>query len=370
MSFRPIPRDGYSWTGYVWLLYLATPIWYAASGRGHASLGVPLTGAAIVAFLPLYFWGFWLNGAIALRPIAGIAAIACVLSPFNPGAWTFFVYAASFAGRVGRPPVGIAVLLALLAIVGVETWVLQLPSTVWGPAIPLIVLVGGLGVAFSDIGRTQMRLRRAAEEESRRLAVVAERERIGRDLHDVVGHTLTMITLKADLASKLMSLDPARSLDEVRDIERISRDALAEVRRAVSGYRSATLAEEVERAGRALASAGVEPAFQTAPISLDRPVEHVLALAVREAVTNVVRHARARRCAVRLGDDGTHVHLEIEDDGIGGAATEGTGLSGMRERVAGLGGQMSRDGRTGTRLTITVPASSSRTPGDRPRRRA
>ena len=211
-----------------------------------------------------------------------------------------------------------------------------------GPAVPLVTLIGGLSVIFTEIGRKQTTLRRAAEEESRRLAVVAERERIGRDLHDVLGHTLTVITLKAELASKLLPLDPARSRDEIRDVVRISRDALAEVRRAVAGIRSAALAEEVRHARRALEAAGVESEFQIAPVPLGGQEEHARALAVREAITNVIRHARAQRCVVRLDGDDVRTRLEVEDDGVGGRAPEGSGLSGMRERVLGLGGEMSR----------------------------
>jgi two-component system sensor histidine kinase DesK len=242
MPVRLLPRNGYSWTAYIWLIYLVTPVWYAASGSAHAPWRIAATAAAIALFLPLYFWGCWLTGRAILAPIAGITAIACAICPVNPGGWTFFVYASWFSGPAGRPWMGVRILAGLLAIVGMEAWMVRLRPVVWGPAVPLIVLVGGLSVVFTEIGRRQATLRRAAEEEARRLAVVAERERIGRDLHDVLGHTLTVITLKAELASKLMPLDPERSRDEIRDVERISREALAEVRRAVAGFRGALAA--------------------------------------------------------------------------------------------------------------------------------
>jgi two-component system sensor histidine kinase DesK len=362
MPVRLLPRNGYSWTAYIWLIYLVTPVWYAASGSAHAPWRIAATTAAIALFLPLYFWGCWLTGRAILAPIAGITAIACAICPVNPGGWTFFVYASWFSGPAGRPWIGVRILAGLLAIVGMEAWMVRLRPVVWGPAVPLIVLVGGLSVVFTEIGRRQAALRRAAEEEARRLAVVAERERIGRDLHDVLGHTLTVITLKAELASKLMPLDPERSRDEIRDVERISREALAEVRRAVAGFRGALMAEEVRLARRALEAAGVECEFHIAPVALGGPEEHALALAVREAVTNVIRHARAHRCVVRLDGDDVRTRLEIEDDGVGGRAPDGSGLSGMRERMSGLGGGLTREGSAGTRLTITLPATGISAP--------
>src|SRR6266853_610427 len=144
MRVRLLPRDGYSWTGYIWLVYLGGPIWYAVTGRAGARGGLAPTSLAIAAFLPLYFWGFWLEQRRALIPIAAIAAIGAILSPSNPGAYVFFVYAASFAGRTGPPATGVRVLLALLAMVGLETWLVGLRPEVWGPTVPLILLIGGL----------------------------------------------------------------------------------------------------------------------------------------------------------------------------------------------------------------------------------
>jgi two-component system sensor histidine kinase DesK len=361
MRLGLLPRDGYSWTGYIWLLYLGTPIWYAVSGRTNGDSGLALTIAATVLFLPLYFRAYWLERRPALVPISLIALIGGALCPINPGGWVFFVYAASFAGRVGPPVTAAPVLGALIAVVAVEARLTGLHVDVWGPAIPLVLLIGGLNVTFVEIGRRQTKLRRAAEAETGRLAAVAERERIGRDLHDLLGHTLSVITLKAELASKLSSRDPDRAFDEIRDVERISREALAEVRRAVHGYGASTLSEELRRAKIALASAGAVLDCDVAAVSLSPVEEHTLALAVREAVTNVIRHAHARRCDVRLDIEADCIRLEVRDDGRGGAAPDGSGLHGMRRRVAELvGGRVERDGRGGTRLVVTVPIGALR----------
>jgi two-component system sensor histidine kinase DesK len=362
MSFRLLPRDRFSWTAYIWLVYLGSPIWSLFAGRppgAPSGIDIATTCVGIAVFLPFYFWGYWLQGPRSLLPIAAITAIAVLLSPMNAGGYVFFVYAAAFAGRVGRPARGVLVLIALLAVVGTETWLVGLGPEVWGPAAPLTIFIGGLNVVFMEIGRTQISLRAEAEAETQRLAVVAERERIGRDLHDLLGHTLSVITLKADLASKLATRDLPRAIAEVRDIERISRDALAEVRQTVQGYRASGLTDELRHARAALEAAGIALECRVADIALQPISEQTLALALREAVTNVVRHATARRCRIQLEAVDGRARLEIKDDGIGGGAPDGFGLLGMRARVAALSGQVERHGDDGTRLVIVLPLETA-----------
>jgi two-component system sensor histidine kinase DesK len=183
---------------------------------------------------------------------------------------------------------------------------------------------------------------------------VAERERIARDLHDVLGHTLSLIVLKAELASRLAGRDPERAAAEIRDVERVSRKALAEVREAIRGYH-ATLEDEVARAGSLLRAAGIHAGLAVQLPPLDRAREEAVALALREAVTNVVRHSGATTCAVRLSASGDACTLAVEDDGRGGIAAEGHGLRGMRERVEALGGTVRWACRRGTTLTVTLP---------------
>ncbi|MFZ0761167.1 MAG: sensor histidine kinase, partial [Candidatus Sulfotelmatobacter sp.] len=179
--------------------------------------------------------------------------------------------------------------------------------------------------------------------------------RIARDLHDVLGHTLSVIILKSELAGKLMDRDPRRAGDEIRQVEQISREALSEVRDAIRGYRSQGLEAELARAKSTLETAGVAVKYEAARMALPALQEGVLSMAVREAVTNVVRHAHARTCSLRLEPQNGSCRLEIEDDGRGGSTDEGNGLRGMRERVEMLGGTLNRDSNSGTRLTIMLP---------------
>jgi two-component system sensor histidine kinase DesK len=217
-----------------------------------------------------------------------------------------------------------------------------------------VIVIAFANMMVADHARNHLVIKRA-QEDVEEMAKLAERERIGRDLHDLLGHTLSVIALKSELASKLADHDLPGAIQEIRDVERVSRDALSEVRRAVEGYRQHGLKGELRNASHALEAAGVRLDAQMAPVALPPRDETVLALALREAVTNVVRHAAASSCRVQLTADGAHTVLTIEDDGRGGVHGEGSGLSGMRSRVTEAGGTLEVSGSAGMRLTISVP---------------
>jgi two-component system sensor histidine kinase DesK len=269
----------------------------------------------------------------------------------------FFIFAAAICSRAGRPRLAMACIAGVLAVLAVATVAMHLPLFVWLPAGLFSILIGGVNVHYAEVSRANAKLR-ATQEEVERLAQTAERERIGRDLHDLLGHTLSLITLKAELARKLVPRDPERAVREMEELERISRDALREVRSVVSGYRTEGLAAEMARARLALEAAGVALEYLALPVTLDPARETVLAMALREAVTNVVRHSGARTCRIVLepiNDGSEGVRLEVQDDGKGGGAAEGMGLSVMRDRVEGLGGQLERRTEKGTALVVVLP---------------
>jgi two-component system sensor histidine kinase DesK len=172
----------------------------------------------------------------------------------------------------------------------------------------------------------------------------------------VLGHTLSVITLKSELAGKLIDRDPERAGKEIREVEEISRQALSDVRDAIRGYRSKGLAAELAQAKATLETAGVAVQCDAATtLQLPAMQESVLSLAVREGVTNVVRHARARNCRLRVEQQNGSCSLEIADDGQGFTTMEGNGLRGMRERVEMLGGTLDRRNKSGTTLIVTLP---------------
>lgn len=346
-------RPEIGWTPYVWLIYLVQIlIGLGFKGAGELEWALNVLGMAV--FLVLYFRGFWLDGRRLVPVILGIALLGVVFSPLNWAAVVYFIYAGAFCAHVGPPRVAWRWLAALTLLLTAEAAVFELPAQGWIPGVIFIVLIGAINIYYRDRERINVKLK-LAQEEVERLAKVAERERIARDLHDVLGHSLSLLTLKSELAARLVREQPERAEREMREVERISRETLAQVREAVRGYRLAGLAAELANARLACEAAGVTLLVeqQAAPLSAER--EHALALALREAVTNVIRHAQASTCRVRLGPAGDRYELEVEDDGRGSLSREGAGLTGMRERAAALGGAVTWNTDEGTRLLVSLP---------------
>jgi two-component system sensor histidine kinase DesK len=353
MSFRLLPESSpLGWTPYAWLVYVSFFLVWATVA--NSPLDWLVDGPALILFLALYFRGFWLCGTPLLRVAFAILAIGLALAPRNPGASSFVIFAAAFLAETGPPRRATRWLALLVALVALESWLLDLRPAFWVPAIAISLIVGGTNIHFAEIRRKNQALIRA-HEQAEHLATVAERERIARDLHDLLGHTLSVIVLKSELAAKVADRDPARATAEIRDVERISRHALAEVRRAIHGYRGERLEDELATGRRALEAAGVALVAELEPIAIGVDEERALALALREAFTNVVRHADATTCRVIMTRDAGVVRMIVEDDGVGGSTPEGAGLAGMRSRLAGVGGRLQRDGARGTRLTLEIP---------------
>lgn len=349
------PDSPHGWTPYAWLFYLVSfmiePAFRINAGRaGPLYLGVTALGLAV--FLWTYFRAYRVRG-LKLVPLVAIQTLLGIgFATINIGSSVFFVYAAATAAQLDRVrDAGRAVILIAL-LGGATAYVTQPPFFFWIVAIGITLLVGGVNLHYAQQSRAHHKLR-MAQEEVERMAAVAERERIARDMHDVLGHTLSLIVLKAELASRLAERDTQRAAAEMRDVEDVARRALTEVRAAIRGYH-ATLPDEVSRARAMLKAAGIRAEIEVHEAALPQGVEETLALALREAVTNVVRHSGASRCTIRLAD-GNDYTLEIADDGRGFDGVEGGGLRGMRERAESLGGRIERDVGDGMRIRVILP---------------
>lgn len=355
-SWNTIFRDKeHGWSPLLWVVYLG--FFFVQPVMDHVSVKMWLLDSlGAVLFLLLYFGLFVLLNPRALAHIAGMLLLGLLYQPINAGACTFFIFAAAMLPFcVESQAAAWAGLLAIGAIGAIEGLLLHVGGwqLFYSALFPMIIGAGN--TFFAERNRMNRKLRKA-NEEIEHLAKVAERERIARDLHDVLGHTLSVITLKSELAGKLIDRDPQRAGKEIREVEEISRQALSDVRDAIRGYRSKGLLAEMAQAKSTLETAGVTVRCDASTIvKLPAMQEGVLTMAVREAVTNVVRHAQARNCRLRLEQQNGACRLEIEDDGRGGFQNEGNGLRGMRERVEMLGGMLTRDTRVGTRIAITVP---------------
>jgi len=353
--------------------WLAIPIIDTATSHqsvASVALTVVLFGAAVVAYIrgvvgragcraPARVYG-----SLATITLAGVV-LTLVVSP----AWAIlFTYGCVLSGIHLPARQGAPVLLAFVALaVG-----LTLPEGVsdafsWGvSAFGIGALMLGLGSLIQKNRQLQ-----AAHERIEQLAVEAERERFARDLHDLLGHSLSVITLKAELAGRLLPDRPAEARRHVAELESVARAALGEVRETVSGYRRPTLAGELAGARVALDAAGIEMRVREPREDLPAEVEALLAWAVREGTTNVIRHSGARTCEIAIAPDPQTggASAEIHDDGRGvnggrpngGGGAAGNGLDGLRERAALLAGTVEAGAAPGGgfRLRVTVPAGAT-----------
>jgi two-component system sensor histidine kinase DesK len=349
---------GHGWAPYTWLAYFG--FFFIDPIANHAGWKEWFwTGVGTAIFLVLYFGFFWVEDRWQRLYIGLFVLLGIVYGMYNGGAAVFFTYAAAFIPFAFEEEKNALWALAILPVIAVtEWWLLHLPIwfLVYAGVLPLVV--GGSNFYFAGRDRMYAKLRRA-NEEIEHLAKVAERERIARDLHDVLGHTLSVIILKSELAGKLLDRDPERAKAEIADVEQTSRAALAEVRSTIRGYRLNSLQSELKQAATALKAAGVQVNQETSEPQLTPTQESVLALVIREAITNVVRHASAKQCLVRLASANGTCILEVQDDGCGGLREEGNGVRGMRERVEALGGTLRHESKAGTKLIIQFPMSST-----------
>ena len=350
------PEKRLGWMPYLWLFWLLSFFqkWFVVPIE---PVEFTLALCTVPPFLVLYFDGYRRDGRRLLANVAGLVSIGVAWMPFNAGATTFFMYGSAFTGRAVRPPRVYGYIAGIALLVLLESLLLDLPAEFMIFGAPVTALVGAATVHLAEAGRRDSALK-LSQAEVRRLASVAERERIARDLHDLLGHTLSVIAIKADLAAKLAARGDGRAEREIRDVQTISRGALRQVREAVTGYRGADLDGELAGARLACDARDIEFAVDRPRIDLPPDREAVLAMCLREAVTNVIRHSDARRCRASLAREDSRLLLTVADDGRGGAICEGAGLAGMRERVERAGGDMTIDAAQGVVLTVRLPADA------------
>ncbi|MGW8793296.1 sensor histidine kinase [Streptomyces althioticus] len=358
------------WTA-IWLVYLSAPVSDLLHG-GHPAGVRALGWLGLAVFVTWYMLLVFRAGrgdrtALVLGSLAVLTAQSALLALTLGREWlVLFVYVSIASGaalpsRLSRWSVpGACALMTAVAF--------AVPGgrdLLWGLLVP--ALLGGFAMTgVRELIRTTIALREARATVAH-LAANEERLRLARDLHDLLGHSLSVITLKSELAGRMLPDHPDRAARQVADIEQVSRQALVDVREAVTGYRRLRLAGELGGARVALRAAGIVPELPGADALGEVPedAQSALAWALREAVTNVVRHSGARRCTVEVARrhtrDGQVLELSVEDNGPGGSATgHGNGLRGLGERLAAVGGTLEAGPvRHGFRLVARVPVETA-----------
>jgi two-component system sensor histidine kinase DesK len=360
----------------IWALFIVVPIVTAITDTGSTVEHI-LAIAGAVAFSGVYVWlvmTWWEEDAYwrSLALVGVMLMLAVALTIADRPSWGFlFTYCAACVGLVAASDLGMpAVILCAAAAFGATVVAGGDPGSGVGFAASALG-IGLLLVLMRDLRMRNHELMEARAELALS-AVAAERERFARDLHDLLGHSLSVIAIKAELAGRLLKLDPERAAAEVADVEGVARESLREVRQAVSGYRQPTLEKELEGARVALSAAGIEAEVERAPVTLDPDVEAVLAWTVREGATNVIRHSGATHCHVRVRASLADAGVEVVDDGLGPACLRGEpgevhehighGITGLTERAERLRGRIEAGGLPegqGFRLAVSIPMSAS-----------
>jgi two-component system, NarL family, sensor histidine kinase DesK len=363
--------------GFAWLLFILLPLGDTLSRHHVTLLGRSAAVAAAVVFVGLYVstvWSWrrnpfvkrWPTGSILVR-LAVLYALSGTLTLAAGSGWAFlFTYTVAVTAMSIPAPRGIPIVLGTGVLCAVLSAVAGANG---GTIIGYFASTAGVGmlmVVMRDLRARNAELTRARAELAR-MAVAEERQRFARDLHDLLGHSLSVIALKAELAGRLLPGAVDDAAREVAEVERVARCALSEVRDAVSGYRELTLSGELAGARMALSAAGIEADVQVAPVELPPDTEAMLAWAVREGATNVIRHSHATKCTFRIAATAESAELEVLDDGVGGPAdglggpagsVGGHGLRGLSERAHALRGAVEAGARPlgGYRLAVRLPA--------------
>ena len=335
----------------------------------------------VAAFVSIYLWAIPpdLAGRAVGRPapatvLLGLLGVMIALTSREANWTVLFVATGTAAGRITPPRTALAA-IAVIAMLAALVRLAVDATPVGSMESAFVVTLGGLVVlSFSQLERTARELGRAQAEVAR-LAAADERARIARDVHDLLGHGLSVIALKAELAGRLLESDPRRAAAELRDLEDVARSSLRDIREAVAGYRRVTLDTELGGARVALSAAGMEVDVQAPTTILEESTDGLLGWIVREGVTNVVRHSSGTRCTISIATLAQEVRLEIVDDGRTGdrrgsdaRGRTGSGLAGIRERVEAVGGRVEAGSNQGIgyRLAAWIPVSSETRPSEHP----
>lgn len=357
----PPPGD-MRYAPYIWLLYLF--IFFISLAAYHPiEYSYLFAAIGTVLFLIVYFNGFWASNKQLKWNVLAILIIGSLLAQLTVGASVFYVYAAAFCCRLGTAKKAFIWLVFIAIWVGVYSWFFELNSFFYIPAIVFSFMIGGINIYQHDIDIKRKELI-LSQQEVKHLAKISERERIARDLHDLIGHTFSVITLKAELAGKLIEKDQLKAKNEIRELETISRDALKQVREVVTGYRTSDLNTELAHAKYVLESNDIHFNYQFDAIDIKNSTNKELAIILKELVTNILKHSKASQANCHITESNKQIVFKLKDNGIGFGNDQqtlnsnGFGLKGIQERVEKLLGTLEFFSKQGSQFTILIPQGS------------
>lgn len=341
-----------SWVWLIFSLWYFVPIYYMPfSSAGHALL----IGVYCV-FIALYLWATTLKSSDIWKPIVAIVFLTIAITPYTPGSSTFFSYIGFLVGFSYRTKIWLGITLALMLLIGALHFQFNYPFPFFAlPSLSGLITVSIIG--YVEKMRLETRISQLkSREEIEQLAVIAERERIARDLHDILGHTLSSIALKAELAEKLLTQERTEQAKQhLSELHQIARNSLSLVRQTVSGYKHRGLSGEVMELCEKLRQSGFLVDLNGDIPQLSPRAETAIILALTELTTNVLRHSNGNHCQIEFQQNCDKILVRMHDNGEVKALIPGNGLQGIQERLNALTGDLQSSINKGCEFVISLP---------------
>ena len=341
-----------SWIWLVFSLWYFFPVYYV----DHSALGRTLLVGVYFLFVSLYLWAITLNSQHVWKPILGIVVLALAITPYTPGSGTFFSYVGFLVGFSYRTKTWLAVTALLTLTIAGMHFYFKYPLPYFAfPALSGLITIGIIG--YVEKLRLEARIsQQKSYQEIEQLAVIAERERIARDLHDILGHTLSSIALKAELAEKLLSQEKHEQVKQhLSELHQIARNSLSLVRQTVSGYKHRGLSGEVVELCEKLRQKGFIVDLQGEIPQLTPRAETAIILALTELTTNVLRHSNGNHCQIEFQQQCDKILVRMHDNGEVKSLVPGNGLQGIQERLHALTGDLQSSIHKGCEFVISLP---------------
>ena len=351
MEYLKLERR-WAWVYLVNLVFYLMPLFYV----DYQPWQLGLILAVLVLFVLSYYWGYASSPATMWQPVLAMLVLATAITPLNYGSVVMFAFCGFFIGFAWRPSRALPAVAGILLLMTLLKFVLDIKAPYflfYGAVLLLLVVVFG----YLERKRQQNGwLQQQSQTEITQLAQMVERERIARDLHDIMGHSLSGIILKADLANALLA---ANQTDNARlqltELSQVAREALSQVRQTVSGYKHKGLLAEVSALSQQLRAQGIAVTLQGEVPELPARLESALILMLTELCTNILRHSKADNCVITFSADASQWQVQVSDNGQANNLNFGNGLTGIQERLAAFQGELSYQLNDGCLICLRLP---------------